>query len=139
MDSRLKKLEALLENLAALHKKRETNKRRLAKLFGELELDKKLSLDELFEFSALNVTGIWLQEDNFAQVQPGRYVQLIAIPKSKKGSKSVNLRYFGRAEKLPKELIEKISEFVVRWRFEKAFLNLEQYERVVQRFEREVG
>ncbi|MRI58926.1 MAG: hypothetical protein C6H99_05400 [Epsilonproteobacteria bacterium] len=132
----LKKLDQLLQNLVSLEKRRKENKIRLKELFEELELHKKVeSFERIFDFGAINVTGIWLQEERLCQIQPNRYVQMIAILKEERGSKNINLRYFGKSDTLQEGLIKKIGEFIIRWRFEKAFLNLEHYERMVKRFE----
>ena len=138
---KLKKLDELLQNLVSLEKRRKENIQRLQSLFKELGLDEKAGrFEDIFGFGAINVTGIWLQEDRFLQIQPNRYVQLIAISRTDGRSKNINLRYFGRSDALEPGLIEKIGEFVIRWRFEKAFLNVEYYEKVVGRFdEKKVG
>ena len=133
---RLKKLDELLQNFVSLEKRRRENKERLRALFDELSLYEKAGdFENIFDFGAINVTGLWLQEEKFCQIQPNRYVQIIAIAKENGRSKNINLRYFGKSDTLQKDLIEKIAEFIIRWRFEKAFLNLEQYERLARRFD----
>ena len=132
MDEKLSKIDSLLNNLVSYKKLRQNNKENLQRLYQELHIDQKLdSFDKLFSFTALNVTGFSLQPENFLESYPNRYVQIIAIQKSK----NINLRYFGRSEHLEEELKKEIAEFILRWRLEKSFRNVDYYKELVQRVE----
>ena len=59
-------------------------------------------------------------------------MQIIAITyepdkNGKKKAKNISLGYFGKAETLDKDFKNEIIEFVLRWRYEKAFQNLKHY------------
>ena len=53
----------------------------------------------------------------------------------KKKAKNISLGYFGKAETLDKELKNCIIEFVLRWRYEKSFQNVEHYKKLIARVE----
>ena len=132
MDEKLSKIDLLLNNLVSYKKLRQNNKESLQRLYHKLHIDQKLdSFDELFSFTALNVTGFSLQPENFLESYPNRYVQIIAIQKSR----NINLRYFGRSEHLEEEIKKEIAEFILRWRLEKSFRNVDYYKELVQRVE----
>ncbi len=132
MDEKLSKIDSLLNNLVSYKKLRQYNKVQLQKLFYRLQIDQKLdSFEALFSFTALNVTGFSLQQENFLEIYPNRYIQIIAIQKSK----NINLRYFGRSEQIDEGLKRDIAEFILRWRLEKSFLNVDYYKNLVQRVE----
>jgi len=42
-------------------------------------------------------------------------------------SKNVSLAYFGKVENVDEELKNKVVEFIIRYRFEKSFITLENY------------
>jgi hypothetical protein len=54
---------------------------------------------------------------------------------AKKKAKNVSLGYFGKAQTLEPELKNDIIEFVLRWRYEKAFQTLEHYEELIERLD----
>ncbi len=105
----------------------------VAKLYRRLSIhDKAPDFDDIFIYKAMNISGIGLKEDDFGEVREGKYVQIIAITyepdkNGKKKAKNISLSYFGKAEKLSEEQKKEIIEFVLRWRYEKAFQNLEHY------------
>ncbi len=107
---------------------------KLISLYNELEIFKKApEIDKIFQFKAMNISGIGLKEDDFGEIRSGKYVQIIAITyepdkNGKKRAKNVSLGYFGKAETLTQEQKNKIIEFVLRWRYEKAYQNLEHYQ-----------
>ncbi|BCD62243.1 hypothetical protein NitYY0826_C1119 [Nitratiruptor sp. YY08-26] len=125
---RIKRVEELLSSLKTTDSIRIKNKKRVCELFEELGLHEKVvDCDELFSFVAINLMGISLQKETLGEVQPKRYVQIIGIKKSEKGTKNINLRYFGRAEFIEEILKDKIVEFVLRWRLEKSFMSVDHY------------
>jgi hypothetical protein len=88
----------------------------------------------------MNLSGIGLKEEDFAETREGKYIQIIAITyepdkNGKKKAKNISLGYFGKAETLDVELKNKIIEFVLRWRYEKAFQNVEHYKNLIARLE----
>ncbi len=128
MDTKLQKLNALVEQLATTEQKRKQNLDRLKELYGALQIDQKVEdFSKLFEFKAINVTGLTLQKEQLCQTQPNRYAQIIGI----REGKNINLRYFGRAENLPKNILHDICEFVLRWRLEKNYMNVEHYKELL--------
>ncbi|WP_281950868.1 hypothetical protein [Nitrosophilus kaiyonis] len=136
MDSKIEKLKKLTDKLISLEVIRKNNIEKLKKIYNDLKIDEKVkNFDEIFLFKAMNLSGISLNENEFAKIQEGKYVQIIGIKKEDKKLKNINLRYFGRAEKIEKEQLEKIVEFVIRWRLEKSFLQVEHYKNFLKKLE----
>lgn len=106
---------------------------RMLELYSELNIAKKApDLAKLFIYKAMNISGVGLKEEDFGEIREGKYVQIIAITyepdkNGKKKAKNISLGYFGKAETLQLEFKNKIIEFVLRWRYEKAFQNLKHY------------
>jgi len=106
---------------------------KVAQLYLSLNINEKApDFDHIFIYKAMNISGIGLKEEDFGEIREGKYCQIIAItyePDSngKKKAKNISLSYFGKAEKLEEDLKNDIMEFVLRWRYEKAFQNLEHY------------
>jgi len=134
MESKLERLKKLTDKIVSFEIIRKENKNRLKELFFELNIDEKVKIfDDLFDFKAMNLSGISLDDENFGKLQEKKYIQIIAIKKIDKKLKNINLRYFGRAEKIEEILKDKIVEFVLRWRLEKSFLQVEHYKKLVKR------
>ena len=112
---------------------RAANIHRVAQLYKKLQIDEKApDFDQIFIYKAMNISGIGLKEDDFGEIREGKYTQIIAITyepdkNGKKKAKNISLSYFGKAEKLDDTLKSDIMEFVLRWRYEKAFQNLGHY------------
>jgi len=112
---------------------REDNIARVQELYEKLKIfEKSPDFDEIFIYKAMNLSGIGLKEDDFGQVREGKYIQVIAITyepdkNGKKKAKNISLGYFGKAETLDVTLKNEIIEFVLRWRYEKAFQNVAHY------------
>ncbi len=106
---------------------------RMLELYKKLDIEKKApNLAEIFVYKAMNISGIGLKEEDFGEIREGKYVQIIAITyepdkNGKKKAKNISLGYFGKAETLDKDFKNEIIEFVLRWRYEKAFQNLKHY------------
>ena len=106
---------------------------KMIELYNELEIAKKApNLDKIFMYKAMNISGVGLKEEDFGEIREGKYVQIIAITyepdkNGKKRAKNISLGYFGKAETLELTFKNKIIEFVLRWRYEKAFQNLKHY------------
>jgi hypothetical protein len=120
---------------------REDNIKRVKTLYEKLKIyEKSPDFDNIFVYKAMNLSGIGLKEEDFAQVREGKYIQIIAITyepdkNGKKKAKNISLGYFGKAETLENTLKNEIIEFVLRWRYEKAFQNLEHYKDLISRVE----
>jgi hypothetical protein len=106
---------------------------RMIELYKKLEIAKKApELDKIFMYKAMNISGVGLKEEDFGEIREGKYVQIIAITyepdkNGKKRAKNISLGYFGKAETLENSFKNEIIEFVLRWRYEKAFQNLKHY------------
>jgi hypothetical protein len=112
---------------------------RLVELYAKLSIDKKApNITEIFIYKAMNISGIGLKDDDFGEIREGKYVQVIAITyepdkNGKKKAKNISLGYFGKAETLDEQRKNDVIEFVLRWRYEKAFQNLEHYRMLLER------
>jgi hypothetical protein len=115
------------------------NLERLSQLYLKLEIEKKVpDIRDIFIYKAMNISGIGLKEDDFGEIREGKYVQVIAITyepdkNGKKKAKNISLGYFGKAETLELGRKNEVIEFVLRWRYEKAFQNLEHYRMLLER------
>jgi hypothetical protein len=70
-------------------------------------------------------------------IKTGKYLQILAISYDKnarKKSKNMSLAYFGRVEGVDEVLKNRVVEFVIRYRFEKSFMNLEHYHGMLESF-----
>jgi hypothetical protein len=116
---------------------RSNNILRVQELHLKLKIvEKSPDFDQIFIYKAMNLSGIGLKEDDFGVVREGKYIQVIAITyepdkNGKKKAKNISLGYFGKAETLNVVLKNEIIEFVLRWRYEKAFQNLEHYKDLI--------
>jgi len=114
---------------------------RVKVLYEKLKIfEKSPDFNNIFIYKAMNLSGIGLKEDDFGEVREGKYIQIIAITyepdkNGKKKAKNISLGYFGKAETLEATLKNEIIEFVLRWRYEKAFQNLEHYKDLIARVE----
>jgi hypothetical protein len=130
-----KKIEASSEDI------RRDNIARVKVLYEKLKIfEKSPDIDKIFVYKAMNLSGIGLKENDFGEVREGKYIQIIAITyepdkNGKKKAKNISLGYFGKAETLEVTLKNEIIEFVLRWRYEKAFQNLEHYKDLIERVE----
>ncbi len=131
----VKKVEDNCDNV------REENITRVQELYEKLKIfEKSPDFDKVFIYKAMNLSGIGLKEDDFGEVREGKYIQVIAITyepdkNGKKKAKNISLGYFGKAETLESTLKNEIIEFVLRWRYEKAFQNVEHYKDLISRVE----
>ena len=120
---------------------RKENIERVKVLYEKLKIfEKSPDFSNVFIYKAMNLSGIGLKENDFAQVREGKYIQIIAITyepdkNGKKKAKNISLGYFGKAETLEHTLKNEIIEFVLRWRYEKAFQNVEHYKDLIAKVE----
>lgn len=121
---------------------REENIKRIKVLYEELKIfEKSPDFDMIFMYKAMNLSGIGLKDEDFAVVRPGKYIQVIAITyepdaNGKKKAKNISLGYFGKGETLEPGLKSMIIEFVLRWRYEKAFQNVAHYRDLIAKLDR---
>lgn len=131
MSSALDRLKNLTAQISSYELERKSNLKELERLFFALGINVKVSeFENLFEFKAINLSGISLSDDDLGMIKEGKYAQIIAIiydKEAKVKNKNISLGYFGRAEKLEKAVIRDIVAFVLSWRFEKSFRTLEHY------------
>ena len=131
------KLKNPQHNLA--HNLREENLKQLQYLYTKLEISKKHpDYNTLFDYKAMNLAGIGLKNEDFGTIREGKYVQIISIiyvlnNQGKRTAKNISLAYFGKAEKIAPELKKNIIEFVLRWRYEKAFQHTEYYQNLLSK------
>ncbi len=140
MSSKLDRLKALADELTSYEVERKRNIKRLKELFDTLELEKKCGeFSTIFEFKAINLSGISLTKESLGFVSEGKYAQIIGIKYVEKDGKrraqNINLRYFGRVENLDVELKDMIVEFVLRWRLEKSYRGVDHYRELMKKFE----
>ena len=131
MSSAIDRLKNLTSKISSYELSRKENLKNLEKLYAEIGIDKKVeSFLELFEFKAINLSGVSLLSENLGEIKEGKYLQILAISYDKEAtvkSKNISLGYFGRVESADEELKNKIVEFIIRYRFEKSFMTLEHY------------
>lgn len=120
---------------------RKDNIVRVRQLYEKLKIfEKSPDFENIFMYKAMNLSGIGLKNEDFGDVREGKYIQIIAITyepdkNGKKKAKNISLGYFGKAETLDEVLKNEIIEFVLRWRYEKAFQNVEHYKDLIARVE----
>lgn len=138
MSSALDRLRHLTNKISSYETARKQNLKILQDLFKELGIDKKVGkFEDLFDFKAVNLSGVSLSDENLGEIKKGRYLQILAISYDKNAmqkSKNISLAYFGRVENVENKLKEKVVEFVIRYRFEKSFITLEHYHDMLDNF-----
>ena len=138
MSSALDRLKNLTNKISSYETARKQNLKILKDLFMELAIDKKVdNFDDLFNFKAVNLSGVSLNDENLGEIKKGRYLQILAISYDKNAiqkSKNISLAYFGRVENVENELKNKVVDFVIRYRFEKSFMTLEHYHDMLGKF-----
>ena len=138
MSDKLERLRALAEELTSYEADRKKNLKRLRELFDRLELRKKCGeFSSIFDYKAINLSGINLTMESLGEITEGKYAQIIGIKyvdqDGKRRAKNINLRYFGRVEQLEKEIRDLIVEFVLRWRLEKSYRGVDHYRDLVKK------
>ena len=135
MSSALDRLKDLTSKISSYELTRKENLRQLESLYRQLHINEKVAaFDDLFEFKAINLSGIALSAERLGVAQEGKYVQIIAISyvvDSPVKNKNSSLGYFGRADAIDEALKYDIVRFVLCWRFEKSFRTLEHYNSLI--------
>jgi len=138
MSNALEKLKQLTSKISSYELTRKENFQRLQELFFLLKLEEKVSrFEDIFEYKAINLSAVSLQKENFGEIKKGKYFQLLAITKVNGRSKNISLAYYGRVENVEEKLKDNVIEFVIRYRFEKSFINLEHYNEMLKNFHKE--
>ena len=131
MSSALDRLKNLTAQISSYELERKSNLKEVEELYGKLGIDAKVErFEDLFEYKAINLSGLSLADEDLGSVKEGKYAQIIAIiydKNAKVKNKNISLGYYGRAERLSSEQKKEIITFVLGWRFEKSFRTLEHY------------
>ncbi|MGZ5208568.1 MAG: hypothetical protein ACXWB0_06065 [Sulfuricurvum sp.] len=131
MSSALDRLKNLTAQISSYELERKNNLKILEELYEKLGIVAKVAqFNDLFEFKAINLSGISLSDEDLGAIKEGKYAQIIGIVYDKEAkvkNKNSSLAYYGRSEKLSFELKHDIIAFILRWRFEKSFRTLEHY------------
>jgi len=131
MSSALDRLKNLTNKISSYETARKDNLKILKGLYVKIEIDKKVeNFSDLFDFKAINLSGASLLSDNLGEIKKGKYLQILAISYDKNAiqkSKNISLAYFGKVEKVDSALKDMVVEFIIRCRFEKSFMTLENY------------
>jgi len=131
VSSALDRLKNLTAQISSYELERKNNLKELQELYEKLGIkDKVEHFNDLFEYKAINLSGISLSDEDLGSIKEGKYAQIIAIiydKNAKVKNKNISLAYYGRAEKLSGTQKKEIIAFVLGWRFEKSFRTLEHY------------
>ncbi len=137
VSSALERLKALTTKISSYELARKENMRTLAELFDVLNLGVKVGeFHDIFEFKAINLSGISLAEDDIGTIKEGKYLQIIGIKYDKEAkvkNRNISLGYYGRVEKVDVDVRNTIVKFIIAWRFEKSFRTLEHYYTMLER------
>lgn len=135
MSSALDRLKNLTAQISSYELERKSNLRKLEELYQKLGVESKVErFEDLFNYKAINLSGLSLADEDLGAIKEGKYAQIIAIiydKNAKVKNKNISLGYYGRAEKISPELKNEIIGFVLGWRFEKSFRTLEHYHKLL--------
>ncbi|HEX5710896.1 MAG TPA: hypothetical protein VFX68_06075 [Sulfuricurvum sp.] len=136
MSSALDRLKNLTAKISSYELERKNNLKVLEELYSKLSMFAKVHhFDDLFEFKAINLSGISLADEDLGTIKEGKYAQIIGIlydGQAKVKNKNISLAYYGRAEKVSETLKKDIITFILGWRFEKSFRTLEHYHNLME-------
>ncbi|NPA58942.1 MAG: hypothetical protein GXO30_00535 [Epsilonproteobacteria bacterium] len=131
MSSALDRLKNLTNKISSYETQRRENLKILETIYKEIGIDKKVdNFLKLFEFKAINLSGASLLSEDLGEIKKGKYLQILAISYDKnavKKSTNISLAYFGKVENVDEKLKDRVVEFIIRYRFEKSFITLENY------------
>jgi len=138
MSSALDRLKNLSNkiSISSYEVARKENMKNLKELYKQIGIDTKVEyFEDLFAFKAINLSGASLLEESLGEIKEGKYLQILAISYDKNAkvkSKNISLAYYGRVENVDVKLKDKIVEFIIRYRFEKSFITLEHYYKMLE-------
>jgi hypothetical protein len=131
MSSALDRLKNLTNKISSYETARKENLKILENLYSKIGIDKKVdNFFDLFKFKAINLSGASLLNENLGEIKKGKYLQILAISYDKTAtqkSKNSSLAYYGKVESVDEKLKDMVVEFIIRYRFEKSFMTLENY------------
>lgn len=140
MSSALDRLKNLTNKISSYETTRKDNLRILEDLYVKTGINKKVyNFSDLFDFKAINLSGASLLSENLGEIKKGKYLQVLAISYDKNAiqkSKNSSLAYFGKVESVDSKLKDMIVEFIIRYRFEKSFMTLENYNGMIGKFKK---
>ena len=140
MSSALDRLKNLTNKISSYETTRKDNLKILEDLYVQTGINKKVdNFSDLFDFKAINLSGASLLNENLGEIKKGKYLQVLAISYDKNAiqkSKNSSLAYFGKVESVDSGLKDMIVEFIIRYRFEKSFMTLENYNGMIGKFEK---
>ncbi len=136
MCSALDRLKNLTSKISGYEMTRKENLKLLEELFKSLHVSEKIEdFSNIFDFKAINLSGVSLKDEDLGKIKKGKYLQILAISYDKEAvvkSKNISLAYFGRVENVDEKLKDDVVAFVLRWRFEKSFMTLEHYHNLLE-------
>ncbi|MDD2358104.1 MAG: hypothetical protein PHX13_09375 [Thiovulaceae bacterium] len=136
MSSALDRLKNLTSKISGYEMTRKENLKLLEELFKSLQVSEKIEdFSNIFDFKAINLSGVSLKDEDLGKIKKGKYLQILAISYDKEAvvkSKNISLAYFGRVENVDEKLKDDVVAFVLRWRFEKSFMTLEHYHNLLE-------
>ena len=139
MSSALDRLKNLTNKISSYETARKDNLKKLKILFTQIGVNEKVeNFSDLFDFKAINLSGASLASDSLGEIKKGKYLQILAISYDKNAiqkSKNSSLAYFGKVENVDSALKDMVVEFIIRYRFEKSFMTLENYYDMIGTFE----
>ena len=140
MSSALDRLKSLTNKISSYETTRKDNLRILEDLYVQTGINKKVdNFSDLFDFKAINLSGASLLNENLGEIKKGKYLQVLAISYDKNAirkSKNSSLAYFGKVESVDSKIKDMIVEFIIRYRFEKSFMTLENYNGMIGKFKK---
>jgi len=139
MSSALDRLKNLTNKISSYETARKDNLKKLKILFTQIGVNEKVeNFSDLFDFKAINLSGASLASESLGEIKKGKYLQILAISYDKNAiqkSKNSSLAYFGKVENVDSALKDMVIEFIIRYRFEKSFITLENYYDMIGTFE----
>ena len=141
MSSALDRLKNLTNKISSYETARKDNIKSLKNLYIKIGINEKVdNFSDLFNFKAINLSGASLLSDSLGEIKKGKYLQILAISYDKNAiqkSKNTSLAYFGKVENVDVNLKDMVVEFIIRYRFEKSFMTLENYYDMIGTFEQD--
>ena len=127
----IKRLNELTSHIYSTQLRDIENLKRLEILYEKLGLNEKIiNFDDVFDFKAINLSGVSLSKNSLGEITKGKYLQIIGIlydKNAKVKSKNISIAYYGRIELVDEKLKNDVIKFVLSWRYEKSVRNLKSH------------